>query len=65
MDNDQTAQDSTPEVKTVSRRALMRAGWIVPVILAVGIPRDALYAEGSDGQNGNGDGQPPPPPPPT
>jgi hypothetical protein len=55
MDQDRSAQDSAPEPKTVSRRALMRAGWIVPVIMAVGIPRDALYAEGSDGQDG-GDG---------
>lgn len=34
--------------KMVSRRALVRAGWVVPVVLAVGIPRNALAATGSD-----------------
>jgi hypothetical protein len=56
MDEIKAAKDSAPEQKLVSRRALMRAGWIVPVIMAVGIPRDALYAEGSDGQGGGGGG---------
>lgn len=34
--------------KMVSRRALVRAGWVVPVVLAVGIPRNALAQSGSD-----------------
>jgi hypothetical protein len=26
----------------VSRRALLKAGWIVPVVMAVGIPKNAF-----------------------
>lgn len=33
---------------SVSRRALVKAGWVVPVVLAVGIPRDAFAQNGSD-----------------
>lgn len=32
----------------VSRRALVKAGWVVPVIFAVGIPRNAMAQNGSD-----------------
>jgi hypothetical protein len=28
--------------RTLSRRALIRLGWVVPVVLAVGVPRDAF-----------------------
>jgi hypothetical protein len=34
----------------VSRRALLKAGWVVPVVMAVGIPRNA-FAQ----YNGGGD----------
>lgn len=40
----------------ISRRALVKAGWVVPVVLAVGIPRDALAQNGSDATVGNGGG---------
>ena len=43
---EESEQDS-PEVrsvreKTFARRALLRAGWTVPVVLSVGLPRNAL-----------------------
>jgi hypothetical protein len=28
--------------RSVSRRALLKAGWVVPVVMAVGIPKDAF-----------------------
>jgi len=49
MDQDKNAQSSTTERKLVSRRALVRAGWIVPVVLAVGIPKNALAQYGNTG----------------
>jgi hypothetical protein len=47
MNKNPDVQDSGPERKMVSRRALVRLGWIVPVVLAVGIPRNALAVAGS------------------
>ncbi len=47
MEKELNALASAAETK-VSRRALLRAGWIVPVVLAVGIPRASLAQTGSD-----------------
>lgn len=35
-------QQATKARRGVSRRALIKAGWIVPVVMAVGIPRNAF-----------------------
>jgi hypothetical protein len=35
-------QQSTQVARGVSRRALLKAGWVVPVVMAVGIPRNAF-----------------------
>jgi hypothetical protein len=34
--------EKTTEARSVSRRALIKLGWVVPVVMAVGIPRDAF-----------------------
>jgi hypothetical protein len=39
-------QHSTEAARSVSRRALLKVGWVVPVIMAVGIPRDAFAQYG-------------------
>lgn len=40
------------------RRALLKAGWVVPVFLAVGIPRNAFAQSGSDATGGGGGSDP-------
>jgi hypothetical protein len=47
-DPQRSDQQSTEARKRVTRRALLKAGWVVPVVMAVGIPRDAFaqYQEG-------------------
>jgi hypothetical protein len=39
-------QQATETRRGVSRRALLKAGWIVPVVMAVGIPRNAFAQYG-------------------
>ena len=55
--NDQGTEKAEP---TVSRRALIKAGsWIIPAVLVIGIPKNALAMTGSDaggGTGGTGDG---------
>ena len=48
MDVEKMAAGLSASRLAVSRRALVKAGWIVPVVLAVGIPRNALAQTGSD-----------------
>lgn len=48
-------QQPAPDSLDSRRRNLLKAGWIVPVILAVGIPRNALAQGGSDGGSGGSD----------
>jgi hypothetical protein len=45
---DPTLPEPGPGGRSLSRRALLRIGWIVPVVLAVGIPRDAFAQYGED-----------------
>lgn len=45
-----------PGARSLSRRALVRIGWVVPVVLAVGIPRDAFAT-----YDGDPTSSPPPP----
>ena len=49
MDMEKMAASLSASRVAVSRRALVKAGWVVPVVLAVGIPRNALAQTGSDG----------------
>lgn len=50
--NDQSTAKAEP---TVSRRALIKAGsWIIPAVLVVGIPKNALAMTGSDAGGGSG-----------
>lgn len=48
MDMERMANSLASKKADLSRRALVKAGWIVPVVLAVGIPRNALAQSGSD-----------------
>ncbi|MCE9601453.1 MAG: hypothetical protein K8S21_04455 [Gemmatimonadetes bacterium] len=48
MDMEKMAASLSASRTAVSRRALVKAGWVVPVVLAVGIPRNALAQTGSD-----------------
>jgi hypothetical protein len=41
--------------RTVSRRALIKAGWVIPAVMVVGIPKNALAMTGSDAGGGGGD----------
>jgi hypothetical protein len=43
----QPTSDQTPKPRSVSRRLLVKAGWVVPVVLAVGIPRSAFAGYGN------------------
>ena len=48
--------DPGPGGRSLSRRALLRVGWVVPVVLAVGIPRDSFAT-----YDGDPTSSPPPP----
>lgn len=51
----ETRSDSAKEpASPVSRRALLKAGWVIPAIMVVGIPKDALAMTGSDYSGGGG-----------
>lgn len=48
MDIERMADRLASSKSELSRRALVKAGWVIPVVLAVGIPRNAMAMTGSD-----------------
>ncbi len=48
MDMERMADKLASPKADLSRRALVKAGWVVPVVLAVGIPRNAMAQQSSD-----------------
>ncbi len=56
MEQDSTKVQATEQKdeRTVSRRALIKAGWVIPAVMVVGIPKNALAMTGSDYNGGGG-----------
>lgn len=56
MQQDPTNPQAEPrkDERTVSRRALIKAGWVIPAVMVVGIPKNALAMTGSDYNSGGG-----------
>ncbi len=50
-------EKKTKNEVSVTRRALIKAGWAVPVILAIGLPNGDVFAKSSRGK-GNGQNKP-------
>ena len=51
----QMAEPDAPVGTSLSKRALLKAGWVAPVILAVNLPRSGFAANAS-GRSGDDDG---------
>lgn len=58
MDIENVAEQLSTPKADLSRRALVKAGWVVPVVFALGIPKRtmALTASGGDGGGASGGG---------
>jgi len=60
---DEKSDLHTKRVPSLTRRSVVKAGWMIPVILAVGLPPGDLFAQGSNTQcNETGGSQPTQPP---
>lgn len=55
MDIENVADKLSAPKADLSRRALVKAGWVVPVVLALGIPKTTMaQTSSSGGQTGGG-----------
>ncbi len=55
--SEQDGQGQATPSAMMSRRAIVKAGgWLIPAVIVVGMPRNALAQSGSDAQPGNGGG---------
>ena len=53
MGNDKSGKtEKTDRETSLTRRAVIKAGWVVPVILAIGLPAGNVFSQASGGQSG-------------